>query len=387
MIQYSLKKIKQMKGAMFGAIDNDLKDDIITIELNRELFYKKSDSEFEEYQKDFNFWTNEIWQQFLIEVKHAKKDSSIYNKLSNNRFRNRLKIALKFIGEYHVTDGEMQLRSCGNFFINHPMRQCLSAISESQDIKTYFPRLKVRDILISTVLHDVVEDGYNVNVKDIKSLFGKNISDIVDTVTKTSTEKDREKKTLENMTAMFTKMFKNPAAVITKMYDVRDNIRTLKYINKKCRRIRITLEALRFYVPIAEIVGALGFRHFREIKKLVLQYSRELLNDEEVIKELEKDKWCKQQYHQLKQTFEKTKTVYSIDRYIRVGGNNSSSFLSNLMKKLSKKKTASEMELTLFEIVKGLNVQKVQDSWRACVMEEDGIDMEKKMFKCYKLTK
>lgn len=358
----------------------------IKIRLDRDLFFGKSDFDFDRYTKDFNFWTNKIWGEFLDQVKHAKKDDKIYNKLNNTEFKNRLKKALQFIGENHVIEGHMQLRSCGNFFINHPMRQCFTAIQESQSIKTHLPRLKVRDILISIILHDIVEDGENISINDIKKMFGQNIAQIVDTVTKTSTAKEKEQKTTENMQALFAKAGENPAGLITKMYDVRDNIRTLSFIPNKCRRARITLEALRFYVPISEIVGSLGLRHFREIKKLVLKQTKELLEDVEMIQAAQRDSKCQEQYEEMKEKYNQRSSIYEIDRYIRVGDNNPTKFLSNLLKKLSQQKTASDMEYMLFDIVQSLDVQTEQDQWTRC-QEEDNMGIEKRVFRSYKLQK
>jgi len=365
----------------------DLYDDqkTVRIDLDRKPFFNRNDEEFREFEDEFNRWVKKIWEEFLVQVKDAKQSFEIYHKLSNKLFKDRLRKALKFIAEKHVYEGNCQLRSCGNYFINHPMRQCFAAIGESQGLKTYFPRLKVRDIVISTVLHDVVEDTDSVTIGIIKKEFGDTVASNVDVVTKTSKKATSEERILENMKALFTKSSKNPGGIITKMYDVRDNIRTVFYVDRKIRMVKVIYEAIRFYVPVCEVIGALGFKHFREIKYIVLNFCRDLIKDKEFLNsDLTPDN--REMVNNLIDRYKKYNSTYTVDRYIKVGDNSAEKFLSNFMKQAGEAGSLEEMEEIFFNIISSLTVQAEQDTWKKCQAVEKKTPLHDRLFKCYDLV-
>ncbi len=108
------------------------------------------------------------------------------------------------------------------------------------------------------LLHDVVEDtGFAMD--DIKEMFGKDIANLVNGVTKISEISGRKSLSLELRQAetfrkMLLSMAKDIRVIIIKFADRLHNMRTLQHVAAR-KRLRIALETRDVYAPLAHRFG------------------------------------------------------------------------------------------------------------------------------------
>ncbi len=157
---------------------------------------------------------------------------------------NNIEFDLKKIEEafyFAKTKHEGQLRMSGEPYFNHVFATA-KILAEN-----IFPE----DIIISGLLHDVLEDT-DANVDDIKKMFGKNVAYIVEGVTKLGKIKYRGKERYaENLRKMLTKAASNAGVLYVKFADRIHNLQTLEYHNKPEKIERIAKESLEIYSKIA----------------------------------------------------------------------------------------------------------------------------------------
>jgi GTP pyrophosphokinase len=110
--------------------------------------------------------------------------------------------------------------------------------------------------IITALLHDTVEDT-PVTLEDIEKEFGKEISKLVDGVTKlTRLELQSERsKQSENFRKLVLAMSEDIRVLLVKLADRLHNMRTLSYIEDPTKRRRIARETMDIYVPLAERIG------------------------------------------------------------------------------------------------------------------------------------
>ncbi len=123
------------------------------------------------------------------------------------------------------------------------------------------------------ILHDVVEDtGFKLD--DIKAVFGKDIANLVNGVTKISEISGRKSLSLELRQAeTFRKMLLSMAndirVIIIKFADRLHNMRTLHYVAAR-KRIRIAMETRDVYAPLAHRFGMAQLKS--ELEDLSFKY-------------------------------------------------------------------------------------------------------------------
>ncbi len=128
--------------------------------------------------------------------------------------------------------------------------------------------------IITALLHDTVEDTIATS-EDITKLFGKEISELVDGVTKLSQVKVQGQfsKSAENFRKLFLAMSRDIRVLLVKLADRLDNMRTIQHLREEKRR-RIALETAEIYAPLAERIG------LRYIKEELDDIAFEQLNPE-----------------------------------------------------------------------------------------------------------
>ncbi len=139
-----------------------------------------------------------------------------------------------------------QKRKSGEPYINHPVEV---AIILAQNLHSD------ADTLCAGLLHDTVEDT-DATLDDIEELFGKQVADLVDGVTKLtniSVDSLSERQAL-NLRKMFLAMAKDIRVIIIKLADRLHNMRTLMAIPED-RRIFKAHETMEIYAPLANRLG------------------------------------------------------------------------------------------------------------------------------------
>lgn len=170
----------------------------------------------------------------------------------------------KFISVYEFAKQahEGQLRKDGSPYIIHP-------IATARILST----LKVdEDTLIAALLHDVPEDTSRT-VEEIGELFGERIAFLVEGITKLSKvhyQNDMEGRQIESLKKLLIHTAKDPRVILIKLADRLHNMRTLNFVTKPEKQIRISRETLEVYVPMASLLGIQGIKS--ELQDLCFKY-------------------------------------------------------------------------------------------------------------------
>lgn len=153
-----------------------------------------------------------------------------------------------------------QKRSSGDPYIVHPLE--VSAILAQL-------RLDVQSIAAG-LMHDTVEDT-PASLPEIEREFGKDISELVDGVTKLSkiTFKTTEERQAENFRKMFVAMAKDIRVILIKLADRLNNMRTLEHLPPHKQQV-IAQETLDIYAPISNRLGISWIKS--ELEDLCLRY-------------------------------------------------------------------------------------------------------------------
>lgn len=137
-----------------------------------------------------------------------------------------------------------QFRASGEPYILHPLQTAATLADMHMPVP----------ILIAGLLHDVPEDTPRT-IEDIHAEFGEEIGSMVEGITKLSKIKYRGmERYIENLCKMFLAMAADVRVVFIKFADRLHNLQTLDAIPQK-KQLRIALESLEIYAPIANRLG------------------------------------------------------------------------------------------------------------------------------------
>ncbi|QQG37718.1 MAG: bifunctional (p)ppGpp synthetase/guanosine-3',5'-bis(diphosphate) 3'-pyrophosphohydrolase [Candidatus Kaiserbacteria bacterium] len=111
------------------------------------------------------------------------------------------------------------------------------------------------EAIAAGLLHDTIEDA-GVKPQSISDEFGASVLRLVEGVTKLGTLRYRglERHT-ESLRKLFAATAKDIRVLIIKLMDRLHNARTLEHVPRPEKRIRIALETLEIYAPIADRLG------------------------------------------------------------------------------------------------------------------------------------
>ena len=140
-----------------------------------------------------------------------------------------------------------QKRESGDPYYQHPVEVAAILAEKKLDLST----------IICGLLHDTVEDT-DASIEEIATSFGDEIAFLVNGLTKVPSFKENENKEIqqaENLRKLFLASTKDIRVLLVKLADRLHNMRTLHYVKKKEKRIRIAKETLDIYSPICERVG------------------------------------------------------------------------------------------------------------------------------------
>lgn len=153
-----------------------------------------------------------------------------------------------------------QYRKSGEAYIEHPVHTAYIAAELSMDVVA----------IASALLHDVIEDT-SYTFSDIERLFGTNVAEIVDGVTKLTKLQytTHEEQQVENLRKMFLAMSKDIRVVIIKLIDRLHNMRTLNFQSPE-KQLEKAKETLEIYSPLAHRLGMSKIKS--ELEDLSLKY-------------------------------------------------------------------------------------------------------------------
>ncbi len=164
--------------------------------------------------------------------------------------------AYEFAAEVH----KEQKRLSGEPYINHPL--ATSAIMADLEMDA--------TSISAALLHDVIEDAH-VEFDTLAKLFGKEVAQLVDGVTKLkladfeprgaeAEPEDRKKRhpetdrSAENLRKIFLAMARDFRVTVIKLADRLHNMRTLSALPPP-RQIRVATETVQIYAPLAHRLG------------------------------------------------------------------------------------------------------------------------------------
>ncbi len=139
-----------------------------------------------------------------------------------------------------------QKRASGDPYFAHPL-----------EVANILTLLKLDTASIATaLLHDTVEDT-GATIEEIEKLFGKEVSLLVDGVTKLGKieTKSENAKQADNFRKLLVAMSEDIRVLLVKLADRLHNMQTLQHIPNPEKRARIAKETLDIYAPLAERIG------------------------------------------------------------------------------------------------------------------------------------
>jgi GTP pyrophosphokinase len=156
-----------------------------------------------------------------------------------------------------------QIRKTGEPYLVHPL-----------EVAGLLAELKLDEASVVTgLLHDTIEDTLATKA-EIAELFGVEISDLVDGVTKLSqysAADTQEEKQAENFRKMVVAMAKDIRVLLVKLADRTHNMRTLDAMKPESQE-RIARETLDIYAPLANRLGIQWIKS--ELEDLSFKYLR-----------------------------------------------------------------------------------------------------------------
>lgn len=180
----------------------------------------------------------------LIPVNELVARVQSYNPRSDAK---KLRAAYEYAENVHAG----QYRRSGEAYFTHPVAVASLLAEQSLDDAT----------IITALLHDTVEDT-DATYADVTRLFGQEIAEMVDGVTKLTNLQltSSETKQAENFRKLFMAMSRDLRVILVKLFDRLHNMRTIKSL-PHAKQARKAHETMDIYAPLA---GRMGMQWMRD---------------------------------------------------------------------------------------------------------------------------
>ena len=140
-----------------------------------------------------------------------------------------------------------QTRASGDPFFSHPF-----------EVANILAQMKLdENSIITGLLHDVIEDTLATK-EEIKKIFGIEIANLVDGVTKLSKislQKTDKNKQVENFRKFILAISDDIRVLFVKLADRLHNMRTIKFLKDVDKKKKISNETLEIFAPLADRIG------------------------------------------------------------------------------------------------------------------------------------
>ncbi|MBB3992648.1 GTP pyrophosphokinase/guanosine-3',5'-bis(diphosphate) 3'-pyrophosphohydrolase [Sulfitobacter undariae] len=146
---------------------------------------------------------------------------------------------------------EGQVRHSGEPYFTHPVAVAAILAAQQLDDAT----------IITALLHDTIEDT-DASYAEVQELFGKDVAELVDGVTKLTNLQLTSSKTkqAENFRKLFMAMSKDLRVILVKLSDRLHNMRTIKAMRPD-KQVQKARETMDIFAPLA---GRMGMQWMRE---------------------------------------------------------------------------------------------------------------------------
>ncbi len=191
-----------------------------------------------------------VRQQSKIHIagKDVESDLNWFLKECKSKLKNyneqKLKKAFLICVEAHSN----KVRKSGLPYYTHPLAVAEILMNE----------IPLDDVsVIAALLHDAMDEGDKINLKDIKQEFGTIVADIVDGVHKIDhieTQNQNFTEQAENYRKLLLSLFKDVRIILVKLADRLHNMRTIEHLSKESR-LKLARESLDVYAPFANRFG------------------------------------------------------------------------------------------------------------------------------------
>ena len=140
-----------------------------------------------------------------------------------------------------------QIRASGDPFFSHPF-----------EVANILAQMKLdENSIITGLLHDVIEDTLATK-EEIKKIFGLEIANLVDGVTKLSKitlDQTNKNKQVENLRKFILAISEDIRVLFVKLADRLHNMRTIKFLKDSNKKKKISNETLEIFAPLADRIG------------------------------------------------------------------------------------------------------------------------------------
>jgi len=166
-----------------------------------------------------------------------------------------------------------QVRRSGEPYITHPLRVAMIVAELGLDDTT----------IASALLHDAVEDT-TVTLDELGLMFGQDVANIVDGVTKLDRLKfdSKEEQQAATLRKMFVAMAKDIRVLIIKLADRLHNMRTIASLSEAKQR-RIAQETIDVYAPLAHRLGIQDIKWQLEDLSFAVLYPKRYAEIEQMV--------------------------------------------------------------------------------------------------------